>query len=160
MKKSLRKANWDYSSTADYFITTRIMRNSPLLCKISNDEIILNQFGQIVREKWESIPAIYPNVKLGTFVIMPDHFHGILIFKEAADLNRTKINTFGPQRKNLPAVMRGFKGAVTFEIKKIEPTFKWQPGYYDRIIRSSNDFVAIEEYIRNNPIQAGKYRTK
>ena len=42
----------------------------------------LNDAGRIVWEVWNSLPARYPQVALGTAVVMPNHFHGIVGINE------------------------------------------------------------------------------
>jgi len=39
----------------------------------------LSSIGKIAEQYWREIPAHFPNVKLDKFVVMPNHFHGILI---------------------------------------------------------------------------------
>jgi len=41
-------------------------------------EMILNEVGRIVEKTWQEIPYHFPNVILDAFVIMPNHFHGII----------------------------------------------------------------------------------
>ena len=40
----------------------------------------VNEIGEIVREEWERTAAVRPNVELGEYIVMPNHFHGILVF--------------------------------------------------------------------------------
>jgi len=40
----------------------------------------LSRLGQVAQACWSDIPNHFPFVKLGEFVIMPNHVHGILIF--------------------------------------------------------------------------------
>ncbi|GET35027.1 hypothetical protein PbJCM13498_38900 [Prolixibacter bellariivorans] len=65
-------------------------------------------------------------------------------------------NRFGPQQKNLPSIIRGFKSSVTRRARQTQPDFAWQPRYYDHIIRDNNDWMRIREYIQNNPAQWGQ----
>jgi len=60
-------------------------------------------------------------------------------------------NQFGPQRKNLGSIIRGFKSAVTMKARRINPVFGWQAGYYDRIIRDDKSLNQIRKYILENP---------
>jgi len=62
-------------------------------------------------------------------------------------------NKFGPQSKNLPSIIRGFKSAVTKRAKIINPDFSWQRNYYEHIIRDEKSFKTILEYIINNPLK-------
>ena len=51
--------------------------------------------------------------------------------------------------KTLGAIVRGFKSAVTKQIGF--PI--WQRNYHEHIIRNTNEFTKISNYIRNNPAQ-------
>jgi REP element-mobilizing transposase RayT len=62
-------------------------------------------------------------------------------------------NKFGPQSKNLASIIRGYKIGVTKKSKTICPYFKWQPNYFDHIIRNEEELTRIRQYIINNPIQ-------
>ena len=53
---------------------------------------------------------------------------------------------------NLSRVVRWYKGRMTFECRKIEPSFQWQSRFYDHVIRDDKSFIKIAEYIRNNPL--------
>lgn len=135
-------------------------------------EMKLSEIGAIAETCWQNIPLHFPFVKLGEFVIMPNHVHGIIIIDKADDgRNKTDIkhgvetqnlaslrpdkqkplNEFGPQSRNLASVIRGFKIGVTKNARKIQPDFKWQPRYYDHIVRDRKSFNRISKYIRNNP---------
>ena len=72
----------------------------------------------------------------------------------------TYKNKFGPQSNNLASIIRGFKSAVTTQVKKsyscgdpmpCVPSFKWQSGFHDHIIRDKHEFYKIRNYIINNP---------
>jgi hypothetical protein len=52
---------------------------------------------------------------------------------------------------NLPRVIRWYKGRVSFECRKHNPAFSWQPRFYDHVIRNTNSYQRISKYIRNNP---------
>ena len=61
-------------------------------------------------------------------------------------------NRFGPQRKNLASIIRGFKSACTKQIRQItDPNFYWQERYYDHVIRDNQIYWKIRNYIIHNP---------
>lgn len=132
----------------------------------------LSEIGMITETCWMEIPEHFPFVELGEYIIMPNHVHGIIIIDKKDDGRNKKgfkygvdsqnlaslrsgkqkpLNKFGPQSKNLPSIIRGFKIGVTKNARKIQPDFKWQPKYHDHIIRDRKSFYRISEYIRNNP---------
>jgi len=60
------------------------------------------------------------------------------------------LNKFGPQRKNLGSIMRGFKSSVTTYARKNKILFDWQPRYFDVLIRDDKALEKIRWYILNN----------
>ncbi|MCX6304156.1 MAG: hypothetical protein NT040_04235 [Bacteroidetes bacterium] len=115
----------------------------------------LSALGQIADAEWLKTPGLRPdmNLILGKYVIMPDHFHAIIVIGPNS-FNRsghTGGGRFGPQRKNLASIVRGFKSAVTMYARKNNITFDWQTRFYDRIIRDDGEYDRIEQYIVNNP---------
>lgn len=115
----------------------------------------LTELGKIVEQEWINTPTIRPdmNLELGEFVVMPNHFHAILIIGENKFNSHGVFiqNAFKPQSKNLASVMRGFKSAVTTFARKNRIQFDWQTRYHDHIIRSMDEFERISNYIANNP---------
>ena len=53
-----------------------------LLGEVVNGEIVLNDLGKVVDDAWRWLENQYPYVELGTWIVMPNHFHGILIIHE------------------------------------------------------------------------------
>ena len=129
-------------------------------------EMKLSPIGEVAHSEWHLTPGLRPdmNLALGEFVVMPNHIHGMVIIGEneynsqAFDGKGTNTNTpatpknqFGPQRKNLASIMRGYKSAVTTYARKNEINFAWQSRFHDHIIRSQDDYERISAYIVNNP---------
>ena len=42
----------------------------------------LNQFGKIVEETWMSLPDHIKGIQIDEFIVMPNHFHGIVIIND------------------------------------------------------------------------------
>jgi REP element-mobilizing transposase RayT len=110
----------------------------------------LTNIGKIAREFWQQIPQHYSWVEIDEFVVMPNHIHGILLFKKE-NPNANKPNTFGKQSGNLAAIIRGYKASVKRYANLNNIDFWWQNGYHDHIIRNEAALQKIREYIRNNP---------
>lgn len=93
------------------------------------------------------------------YVIMPNHFHGILIInsRDKARLVRTDERKFGkPVANSLSSIIGSFKSAASKKINEIRksPGAKvWQSRFYDHIIRNDNDLHRIRVYIQNNPLK-------
>jgi len=77
-RRSIRLQKHDYSQEGAYYVTIVTYQRDCLFGEIVNKEMILNEFGKIADECWCAIPEHFPNVELGTYVVMPNHVHGIL----------------------------------------------------------------------------------
>ena len=80
-RKPNRKKYYDYSSSGYYFITICIKNKLFGFGEISENKMILDECGQITKKCWLEIPNHFPNAKTDEFIIMPNHFHGILIIE-------------------------------------------------------------------------------
>jgi hypothetical protein len=151
---STRAVWWNYAAEAAYFITICTHERECFFGNIIEGEMISSEIGTIVLQEWTNTFDMRPdmNIQSGEFVVMPNHFHAIVIIGEN-EYNRqiTQGNTFSPQSKNLAAIVRGFKSAVTHHARFIRPAFAWQTRFYDRIIRDNSEYQRIAEYILNNP---------
>jgi putative transposase len=59
---------------------------------------------------------------------------------------------FNPMfHQNLARIIRWYKGRCSFEIRKSNPSFEWQGNYYEHIIRDTEAYHRICDYIRDNP---------
>ena len=56
-----------------------------------------------------------------------------------------------PQKGQLGTVIRSIKSAVTHWANQQQIPFKWQRNFYDHIIRSSHELMAMISYIEQNP---------
>lgn len=78
---SARLKDWDYGSNAIYFVTICTHERKHYFGEIVEGNMILNKTGELVQNFWVEIPNHFPYVKLHTFVIMPNHVHGIIEIK-------------------------------------------------------------------------------
>ncbi len=76
--ESSRLVNWDYSRTAWYFVTICTRDKKWSFGRVEQDKMKLSKIGEIAKTCWEEIPKHFDNVKLRSFVIMPNHVHGII----------------------------------------------------------------------------------
>ena len=69
------------------------------------------------------------------------------IDKQNNSINSEKINSFGPQRKNLGSIVRGYKSAVSTYARKNNIEYSWHKGFNDWIIWNDTQLNEIETYI-------------
>ncbi|GAB4410261.1 MAG: transposase [Anaerolineales bacterium] len=77
-RRSIRLKGYDYSERGAYFITVCIQNREPLLGEIVGEELRLNDAGRMVEEEWLRVASQFPFVETDAYVVMPNHFHGIL----------------------------------------------------------------------------------
>jgi len=175
-RRSIRLKGYDYSQPGLYFITLCCQDRIRRFGHIKNGEMHRNLEGNIVYEEWLKTEIIRRQVKLHEFIVMPDHFHGIveILFSENKIQNGTKaheIGKFKSPSQTIGAFIRGFKSATTKRINMLkgESLLKgelrfaperfaperfqsiWQRDYFERIIRNQRAFQNISAYIANNP---------
>ncbi len=88
-RKLNRWQGYDYSQSGLYFITICTHNRIEWFGRVVNGEMILNQYGRIVRDCWLDLSNHYPNSKLDEFVIMPNHAHGIIIIADRRERSVT-----------------------------------------------------------------------
>ena len=84
-RRSIRLQGYDYSSNGAYFVTICVQNKECLFGHVENGEMVLNDAGEIVQKWWNKLETKFPNITLDEHVIMPNHFHGILMIA-----NKTK----------------------------------------------------------------------
>ncbi len=159
-RRSIRLKDYDYSQAGGYFVTICACDRECLFGEIVNGEMRSNEFGQIVTDEWLRSAEIRAEIELGEYVIMPNHFHAIVLFTDDVP-GRTgdrrvapPVAPVGPQSKSLGALMAGYKSAVTKRINAIRQSPGapvWQRNYYEHIIRNNADYRRIAEYVAENP---------
>ncbi|MFK7756464.1 MAG: transposase, partial [Flavobacteriales bacterium] len=118
-RKSIRLEGYDYSSQGAYFITLCCRNREHLFGEIINGSMELNQLGKIIEEEWMKTIEIRSHISLGEWIVMPNHFHGIIHIEKDLGQNPEHIGKFRSPSQTIGAIIRGFKGATTKRIKKL-----------------------------------------
>ena len=146
-----RASWWDYSQNGIYFVTICTQNRELFFGEIIDAEMKLSEIGKIACQCWEEISDRFPFVLLDAFVVMPNHIHGIIIIDKEQPPIFNPHNQFSPQSENLANIIRGYKAGVSSKAKNINSHFKWQTRFHDHIIRNSDSYTHITNYIHNNP---------
>lgn len=152
--ESTRLQTWDYRNAGYYFITILTKNRKRYFGEVLDEKLVLNSFANIVIEEWLKTPTIRSNIELDEWILMPNHFHGIIInrFQEYPDSNVEITSTL--QSNSLGAIIGQFKSIATKKIRRSGlAKFSWQPGFYEHIIRNEQALENIRKYIRLNPIK-------
>ncbi|RPH96202.1 transposase [candidate division KSB1 bacterium] len=158
-RKIARLSQYDYCRPGIYFVTICTHAKRFIFGSIINDQMRLNDWGNIVKTAWLDLPNHHLFLVFDDFIIMPNHLHGILILDyhdgTTDTAGRVPTRTFSsPISGSLSAIIGGFKSRVTREIRHMtnDKSNIWQPRFYDHIIRSESELSKIREYIQNNPL--------
>ncbi|MBT3337002.1 MAG: hypothetical protein HN855_17000 [Anaerolineae bacterium] len=81
-RNSLRLKGYDYTQPGAYFVTTVTHQRACLFGDVVDGEMQLNHAGKIVHWEWERLAHHFDFIELGAFVVMPNHFHGIIILQD------------------------------------------------------------------------------
>ncbi len=155
-RQSLRLANHSYADGGAYFVTLCAHKGQILFGEILQHSLKHNAWGESITREWVSSAIIRPGILLDAYVVMPNHFHGIVILP-AHSQNIVGARSSAPLTradKSLGSFIGAFKGASTRSIRKITGNpfeIVWQRNYYEHIIRNENDLFKIREYIASNP---------
>ena len=144
-RKSIRLKNFDYSTSAAYFVTICVDAEDPCLSSIDGIQVRLSPLGRICTDTWNSLAKRYEYVVQDIHVMMPNHMHGILCIMPSAG-----------KRKPLSQLVGAFKTMSTKRINEIQgtPGLKfWERGYYERVLRNDKELEMCREYILNNPFK-------
>jgi putative transposase len=87
-RRSLRVRGYDYASAGAYFVTVCTRDRKCLFGEVVNGAMICNAFGGVVTNVWNALPDHYARLTLDTFVVMPNHVHGIIVIRRATRPDR------------------------------------------------------------------------
>ncbi|HHE31532.1 MAG TPA: hypothetical protein ENL07_02550 [Chlorobaculum parvum] len=163
-RQSLRLKDYDYSQPGAYFVTLCAKDRWSLFGEIVDGVMQLNEAGRIVAEEWMKSAEIRQEIKLDEWVIMPNHFHGIVVITSDSVRAHGRAPVQKPRGasdrplcrppKSIGAMIAGFKSAATKHINAYRQTpgeKLWHRNYWEHVIRNEHDLAEICEYIRNNP---------
>ncbi len=173
VREANRLKQYDYSQADFYFVTLCIQGRVCLLGDIVNDNMILNNAGNMIENSWRQLPDYYGGVEIDSCQIMPNHLHGIIILSDVGIGPRACPPSPCPPRAcpgqpqgvvpttSLSDVIGRFKSFTTnryidgVKHHQWSPFDKklWQRSFYDHVIRNNEDLNRVREYIQNNPLK-------
>ena len=182
-RRSIRLKGYDYAQSGAYFVTICTQNRECLFGNIEDNDMVLNNAGEMVYKTWNHLMITCPGVAIDEFIVMPNHIHGIICIAGvpvvgaplvgALSLTLPKDDIDGDHPANdragtrpaptssLGDIVGMFKSIPTHEYVlnvKAEnwhtfPGRLWQRNYYERIIRNETELNDIRQYIINNPSQ-------
>jgi putative transposase len=174
IRKSIRLKGYDYSAPGCYFITICTNERKCLFGEIIDKGMVLNDAGKMVHLVWNELPLFYQNISVDTFIVMPNHIHGIIVIQSSINVGAgpcacpsdSEVENGQPQggaptnlNISLPDVIHRFKSLTTNKYIKGVKQNNWKPfndklwqrNYYEHVTRNEIDLSDTREYILNNP---------
>ena len=158
-RRSIRLRGYDYTQDGAYYVTIVTQGRRTLFGDIVEGEMQLNDTGQLIANAWEWLATRYPHVELDSYVVMPNHLHGIIVI--TSDHRRggsrtARARTAPTRRKPLGRLIGAFKTVSTKQVNLAHGTpgrLLWQRNYYEHVIRDDEEWNQVREYIAGNPMQ-------
>src|SRR6266403_976962 len=130
-KQRLRRLNQIFVRSPIYFVTTCTRNRRPIL----PEESVHRAFVHFAEE------GMHHGACLGTYVLMPDHFHAFVGF----DDQKIDLAVWMKSLKNTLSKALRFNGIATPH---------WQKDFFDHVLRSEESYEEKWEYVRLNPVRA------
>ena len=150
-------------------MTACIQRGLCLLGEVEDGKMCLSPAGEMVTDVWSSLERELDFVRIGDFVVMPNHLHGVIwligLNSEGAHGVRpyddVEMGTTigGIQPRSLGLAIQRFKSITTsryaIEVRRSRwqpfPGRLWQRNYFEHVVRDERDLARIRAYIASNP---------
>lgn len=157
-RKSIRLHGYDYAQPGAYFVTLCTRQRACLFGDVRDGGMRLNAIGEIVADEWVKTAEIRDEIDLDEWVVMPNHFHAILVIgrgdRPVAPTTTKPVASMGPRSRSVGAAIAGFKSSAAKRINTLRGTLGapvWQRNYHEHIIRDEVSLDRIREYILANP---------
>jgi REP element-mobilizing transposase RayT len=119
----------------------------------------LNRAGEMVQRIWSEIPQFYEGFVLHDFVVMPNHFHGVIEIVGTIPLWLSDVHV--QKQLTISDIVHRFKTLTTR--KYIDGVYTdnwegfhkqlWQRSYHEHVIRDEKSYMQIVDYVQNNPLK-------
>lgn len=160
-RHSVRLSGYDYTDDGAYFVTICTFNREHLFGEVDETIMRMNTQGEIVMDCWNALPTHFPYAECDSFVIMPNHVHGIVLINKKQEGAVSPRSPQAPKREfakpivgSLSTIIGSFKSAATRHINQLRETpgaALWQGRFYEHVIRDEDDWNAHRLYIQTNP---------
>ena len=82
-RRSVRLKGYDYAGDGAYFVTSCAQNRACLFGNISDRQVVLNDAGQMLETVWNELAIRFFRLELDEFIVMLNHFHGILVLSRS-----------------------------------------------------------------------------
>ncbi len=151
----MRLQGWDYSQEGVYFLTVCTRNREYLFGEIVDGLMHLNASGEMVVKTWEELPERFSVMELDARILMPNHFHAIVVIRRGESCIRPsathpqntvrvdqgdhpdqgehkvrpyeKISPRGTTAGSIGRIVQAFKSITTHQYLRGIREYGWQP---------------------------------
>ena len=139
------RASWHDYDGGMYFVTFCTREKEPYFGDISDGKMNLTEIGVYANEQFSNVSAHYPYSEVPLWVVMPNHIHALISLLGENNLSKV-VGAWKSYSAHVLNRQRGVKGHL------------WHEDFYNRIIRTADDYDRVKMYIWNNPDNAGLHK--
>lgn len=121
-RHSIRLKDYDYAQAGAYFVTICAWQRECLFGEIVDGLMVLNDLGRIVDSVWRRLPEHFTSISLDEFIILPNHFHGILQINESVGAKQAS-----PALPSLPGLASDQTVGATAQFHRASPALDTAP---------------------------------
>ena len=150
------RAKWIEYNCGTFFITACVHEKHHAFGYIRNGKMHRSEIGEILHHELSVFSERYADIDIPMFVVMPNHFHAIVSITTPDEARFVPTEQAVQQRMDktarprLSIVVAHIKSAVSRQARLVDPMFKWQSRYHDRLIRNQAEANRISTYISEN----------
>jgi hypothetical protein len=136
-RRSVRLQGYDYARPGQYFVTVCAHYRELLFGEVVKGQMRRNALGDIVHAEWYATERIRPEIRLDGFIVIPNHFHGIIEIVGGAGPTRRVApivddqrddSLAGTSRRVAPANDDGINYSLVGARRRLAPTGIWHGG--------------------------------
>ena len=94
-RRSIRLQGYDYSQAGMYFVTICVTDMECFFGSVVEGKMVLNDAGKVMEKWYFELPNKFPDIEQGHYVVMPNHFHAIVINNGKGNPNAPSQNPVG-----------------------------------------------------------------
>jgi hypothetical protein len=121
-RRSIRVPGYDYTNLGAYFLTLCTHKRLEIFGAIVDHEMKLSLPGKIAQQEMQRLAKRFPHIRLGEFVVMPNHVHAVIFILDHENRTPTE-EVFGqPVHGSIPTIVRSYKSSVTLQVNSLRET--------------------------------------
>lgn len=149
IRKSPRRKGYDYGQAASYLVTVAVDDREWRFGEVEHGTMHPNDAGQLVEAAWLRLSERFASIELDQYVVMPNHFHGIILLGTDPEHTPPTLIRVMQVFKSESAVAygRGIRSGLFPNIRRA----LWQRSFHDNVLQGVRTLEMARTYIEDNP---------